>query len=72
MLDLRADYREHLTAGRQLCGFEYLRRHGLLHDDMGVYREDVKLWVKDADGEPVPGRMALPEGWYALPMPEEE
>jgi len=34
--------------------------------------EDVKVWVKDADGEPVPGRMDLPEGWYALPMPEEE
>ena len=34
--------------------------------------EDVKVWVKDADGEPVAGRMDLPEGWYALPMPEEE
>lgn len=32
------------------------------------------VWVldKDADGEPVAGRMDLPEGWYALPMPEEE
>ena len=34
--------------------------------------ENVKVWVKDADGQPVPGRMDLPEGWYALPMPEEE
>ena len=34
--------------------------------------EDVKVWVKDADGEPVPGRIDLPEGWYALPMPEGE
>jgi len=34
--------------------------------------EDVKVWVKDADGEPVPGRMDLPEGWYVLPMPEGE
>ena len=34
--------------------------------------EDVKVWVKDAAGQPVPGRMDLPEGWYALPMPEGE
>jgi hypothetical protein len=34
--------------------------------------EDVEVWVRDADGEPVAGRMDLPEGWYALPMPEEE
>ncbi len=29
--------------------------------------KDVKVWVKDADGQPVPGRMSLPEGWYCLP-----
>jgi len=40
MLGLREDYRKHLAAGRELCGFEYLRCHGLLHDDMGVCRED--------------------------------
>jgi len=34
--------------------------------------ENVKVWVKDADGQTVAGRMDLPEGWYALPMPEEE
>jgi len=32
----------------------------------------VKVWVKDADGEPVAGKMNLPEGWYSLPMPEDE
>ena len=34
--------------------------------------KDVKVWVKDADGEPVAGRMDLYEGWYALPMPADE
>ena len=34
--------------------------------------EDVKVWVKDADGTAVPGRMNLPEGWYALPLNKEE
>ena len=33
--------------------------------------KDVKVWVKDADGKPVPGRMDLPEGWYALPLDQE-
>ena len=28
-----------------------------------------KVWVLDADGKPVPGRMDLPEGWYCLPVP---
>jgi hypothetical protein len=31
-----------------------------------------KVWVKDADGQAVPGRMDLPEGWYALPNDREE
>ena len=30
--------------------------------------EDVKVWVKDADGEPVAGKMDLPEGRYCLPV----
>jgi hypothetical protein len=34
--------------------------------------EDVKVWVKDADGQPVAGKINLPEGWYALPVNEEE
>jgi hypothetical protein len=32
--------------------------------------KDVKVWVKDADGEPVAGRMDIYEGWYALPVDE--
>jgi hypothetical protein len=37
-------------------------------------REDVtaKVWVLDANGKPVPGKMTLPEGWYCLDAPPEE
>jgi len=34
--------------------------------------EDAKVWVVDETGEAVPGRMDLPEGWYALPAQEGE
>ena len=34
--------------------------------------KDVKVWVKDADGQVVAGRMDLPEGWYALAVETEE
>jgi len=34
--------------------------------------KDVKVWVKDAGGEPVAGQMDIPEGWYALPLEEDE
>ena len=33
--------------------------------------KDVKVWVKDADGQPVAGQMDLYEGWYALPLEDE-
>ena len=36
---LRADWQEQLATAHRECGFRYLRFHGLLHDDMGVYRE---------------------------------
>jgi len=42
---LRADWQRQLTYVREQCGFGYLRMHGLLGDDMGVYREN-------AAGEP--------------------
>jgi xylan 1,4-beta-xylosidase len=38
--DLRADWQRQLIYAHQECGFEYIRMHGLLSDDMGVYRED--------------------------------
>ena len=37
---LRADWQQQLRQVKEECGFEYIRFHGLLHDDMGVYRED--------------------------------
>lgn len=37
---LRADWQQQLAQTQQECGFRYLRLHGLLHDDMGVYSED--------------------------------
>jgi len=37
---LRADWQRQLTYVHQECGFRYIRMHGLLTDDMGVYRED--------------------------------
>ena len=37
---LRADWQQQLALMQKECGFRYLRFHGLLHDDMGVYSED--------------------------------
>lgn len=37
---LRADWQNQLTYIKKECGFKYIRMHGLLSDDMGVYRED--------------------------------
>jgi len=44
-LALRADYRESLATVQRDIGFRYIRGHGLLSDDMGVYRP------YDHDGE---------------------
>lgn len=37
---LTAENQRHLKEAVEECGFRYLRFHGLLHDDMGVYTED--------------------------------
>lgn len=37
---LRADWQRQLTYAKAQLGFRYIRMHGLLHDDMGVYSED--------------------------------
>ena len=37
---LRADWQQQLAMVKEECGFRYIRMHGLLTDDMGVYRED--------------------------------
>lgn len=39
---LRADWQQQLAVTREACGFQYIRMHGLLTDDMAVYREDAK------------------------------
>ncbi len=39
---LRADWQDQLRFVKKECGFEYIRMHGLLCDDMGVYRENNK------------------------------
>jgi xylan 1,4-beta-xylosidase len=37
---LRADWQRDLALVRRECGFEYVRFHGLLQDELGVYTED--------------------------------
>jgi xylan 1,4-beta-xylosidase len=39
---LRADWQRQLRQCKRDCGFKYIRFHGLLSDDMGVYKEDRK------------------------------
>src|ERR1035437_6481271 len=39
---LRADWQQQLAEVHADVGFRYIRMHGLLHDDMGVYSEDAK------------------------------
>jgi len=37
---LRADWQQQLALVKKECDFKYIRMHGLLTDDMGVYSED--------------------------------
>ncbi len=39
---LRADWQDQLRVAQRECGFKYIRMHGLLTDDMGVYKEDAQ------------------------------
>lgn len=39
---LRADWQQQLAGVKRDAGFEYIRMHGLLSDDMGVYRVDAR------------------------------
>ena len=39
---LRADWQRQLAMVQRDIGFDYIRMHGLLHDDMGVYQQDAK------------------------------
>lgn len=38
-LALQQEYMEHLKLVQQSIGFQCIRGHGLLHDDLGIYRE---------------------------------
>lgn len=38
-LALQKQYVEHLEAVQEAIGFDYIRGHGLFHDDVGIYRE---------------------------------
>ncbi|MGH9497965.1 MAG: GH39 family glycosyl hydrolase [Terriglobales bacterium] len=40
ILSLRESYRQDLRAVKQATGFEYVRFHAILHDEVGVYGED--------------------------------
>jgi len=33
---------------------------------------NAKVWVVDKDGQPTPGVLDIPEGWYALPVDLKE
>ncbi len=46
ILSLRESYRNDLRAVKQITGFQYVRFHAILHDEVGVYNED-------EHGEPV-------------------
>jgi xylan 1,4-beta-xylosidase len=37
---LRADWQQQLAIVKKECDFKYIRMHGLLTDDMGIYKED--------------------------------
>ena len=37
---LRADWQQQLALVKKECDFKYIRMHGLLTDDMGVYQVD--------------------------------
>lgn len=47
-LALQKEYLEHLKIIQEQIGFKYIRGHGLLHDDIGIYREI------EVDGETKP------------------
>src|SRR5246127_5374373 len=40
VLSLRDSYRRDLRSVRQITGFQYVRFHGILNDNVGVYDED--------------------------------
>lgn len=52
------------------CVNPYIRTVYVPHGQAVRLRQtvkNVKVWVKTKQGEIVPGKMDLPEGWYCLP-----
>ena len=43
---LRADWQQQLREVKENCDFQYIRFHGLLHDDMGVCFQDERGYMK--------------------------
>lgn len=48
VMGLRSDWREQLERSHRELGFQYVRFHGLLNDEMSVCVRDVNPFVKDA------------------------
>ena len=48
VMGLRSDWREQLEKSHRELGFQYVRFHGLLNDEMSVCVKDVNPFVKDA------------------------
>ncbi len=48
IMGLRPDWREQLEKSHRELGFQYVRFHGLLNDEMSVLVKDVNPFVKDA------------------------
>ncbi len=67
---------KNLPAGRQgscaHCGVRTIYVPGGEAVPLRETFKGVKVWVLDASGQPVPGRMDLPEGWYALPLERQD
>jgi xylan 1,4-beta-xylosidase len=40
ILSLRESYRQDLRSVKQITGFQYVRFHAILHDEVGLYQED--------------------------------
>jgi xylan 1,4-beta-xylosidase len=42
-LGLRTDYMDNLRLVQQEIGFDYIRGHGIFHDELGCYRESIQV-----------------------------
>ncbi len=48
VMGLRSDWREQLEKAHRELGFQYVRFHGLLNDEMSVCLKETNPWAKDA------------------------